>query len=310
MKIVFAGSSEFAIPALEELLACRKHEVALVLSQPARPKGRRQVLEDTPLAQCAAQNSLSLYCPEDVNCAESIEKILSAGADILITASYGAFLGRTLRKAFPLGAINLHPSLLPKYRGASPIRAALLAGEKVTGNSIFRLAAKMDAGDILVQEKLEILPLENYSSLHLRLANLAAQSLIDYLDDPQKVEPKPQDHSLATYSKMVQKSDLVLDFSRSAGSLQDAIRAYALEPGAYGVFRGKQLKILEAELIEDAPRHAVEEICEIIKNKGFVISTGDGGLLIRKVQAAGKKMMDAWAYHLGARLQIGERFGL
>jgi methionyl-tRNA formyltransferase len=308
MKIVFAGSSEFAIPALESIISSDKHSLALVISQPPRPKGRKKQLQDTPLAACAAGHSIKLFCPEDVNSPASIKRILSHKADILITASYGAFLGRSLRRGFPIKAINLHPSLLPKHRGSSPIRAALLAGESLTGNSIFRLAAKMDAGDILMQEKLEILPNENHSDLHDRLADLAARMLICYLDDPDHFKPTPQDHAQATFTKMITKDDLILDFTKSAKTLQDQIRAYSLEPGAFALFRSQPLKILEAELAQSTTDHVPGEISEIIKNRGFTVSTSDGALLIRRVQPAGKKIMDAWAYHLGARLEVGQRF--
>jgi len=308
MKIVFAGSSEFAIPALESIISSKAHSLALVISQPPRPKGRNKKLQDTALAARALDYSLELFCPEDINSAESVERIMAHKADILITASYGAFVGKSLRRGFPMKAVNLHPSLLPKYRGSSPIRAALLSGDSVTGVSIFRLTAKMDAGDILMQEQLEILPNENYSGLHDRLAILAAKMLISYLDDPDKVKPIPQDHTQATFTKKVQKSDLILDFNISAKALQNQIRAYSLEPGAFTYFRGQPLKILEAELVPDKLSYPPGVIFEIIKNQGFIVSTSDGALLVRKVQPAGKKIMDAWAYHLGARLEAGQRF--
>jgi methionyl-tRNA formyltransferase len=310
MKIILAGSSEYAIPALEELLACPEHDIVLVLSQPARPKGRKQLLEDTPLALCAKQNSLPVFCPADVNSAESLNFILSHDAEVLVTASYGLFLGRRLRQGYPLGAINLHPSLLPRYRGPSPIRGALLNGDTVSGTSIFRLVAKMDAGPILLQEELQIKANENYSSLHDRLANQAATLLLKLLPKLHHAQALPQEHEAATFTKMIQKADLSLDFSRDSKSLVQQIRAYSLDPGAYMMFRGTKLKILEAKALKISSDLPAGSISQIIKNEGFAIATGDGQLLVSKVQAAGKRLMDAWAYHLGARLQIGERSGL
>lgn len=310
MRIVYAGSSEYAIPALEELMARRSHQIALVVSQPARPQGRKLRAEDPPLATAARMLGLEVFSPEDINAAEAIQKLGQSGADIIITASYGAFLGRSLRGYGKYGAINLHPSLLPKYRGPSPIRAALLASEKITGTSIFRLVRKMDAGPILMQESLEITLNENYGSLHDRLANQAALLLPQVLDEIESLPGIAQDEAAASYSKMLDKADLRLDFSQDSSSLIQKIKAYAPQPGAYTVFRGKELKILEAEQ-SIGPGHQVPgTIHQTFRNIGFIVATGDGEILVRKVQAAGKKAMDAWTYSLGARFQPRERIDI
>ena len=310
MRIVFAGSSEYAIPILEELVATREHEIPLVISQPARPKGRKLQAEDTPLAASARLLALEIFTPEDVNDEESLARIAAVGADIIVTASYGAFLGKKLRQMCPLGAINLHPSLLPKYRGSSPIPAALLAGERITGNSIFRLVKKMDAGPLLYQEELPIHDNENYSSLHDRLANQAAQLLPRLLTELADLPEREQSDEAASYSKMITKADLELDFNNTTSSLLRQIRAYSYEPGAYTMFRGRELKILSAQQYVDTSNQEPGSICQIIKNEGFTIATGDGEILIRQVQAAGKKRMDAWAFTLGARFTPGERITL
>ncbi len=307
MKIIFAGSSDFAIPALEEIASHREHKILLAISQPAKPKGRRQIMEDTPLAQAAQMLGIPLFCPDNINDQHNIERLREEAADILITASYGAFLGRTLRNLFPYGAINLHPSLLPEYRGPSPVRAAILAGDSITGNSIFRLAAKMDAGPLLMQEKLDIFPNEDYGALEQRLALLASEMLIKYLQQPQSYPAVKQDDGRATYSRMLNKEDLHLDFSLPAEQIQRRIRAYAPEPGAWVSFKDKMLKILQAEQGEKNSKAAPGQITSIVHNKGFCLSTADKELLILRVQAAGKKQMDAWSYHLGARLNTGER---
>lgn len=307
MKLIFAGSSEFAIPALEEILALRRYELPLVISQPPKPTGRKLLLQDTPLATAAKYLGHKVYTPDDINSEASIATIAEIRPDVIITASYGAFLGKTLRKLATYGAINLHPSLLPKHRGASPIRAALLAGDVVTGNTIFRLNAKMDAGKILAQETLDILPNENYSHLQDRLANQAAMMLVRILSQISSIEAYPQASDGISYSKMVEKADTKLDFSLSIHELHRKIRAYAMEPGAYCMFRGSELKLLEAEPYSDRTDFPAGSICETIKNIGFTISAGDGELLIRTVQAAGKKVMSAWAYSLGARFAPGER---
>ncbi|MCB5253800.1 MAG: methionyl-tRNA formyltransferase [Candidatus Cloacimonadaceae bacterium] len=310
MKIVFAGSSEFAIPALKALLSAPEHELVLVLSQPPSPQGRRQKLEDTPLAKYAREHSLNIFCPQDVNSEQNVDDILSHKADILITASYGAYLKRRLRQSFALGALNLHPSLLPLYRGASPIRAALLNGDRLSGNTIFKIVARMDAGPVFAQESLKIQEGENYSSLHDRLALQAADMLVGLLPDLPDIQPREQDHAVATFCQKVGKEDLLLDFGRDSLSLQNQIRAYSQSPGAFVRFRDAKLKILQAEPLKSPSELPPGSISEIIKNEGFTICTKDGQLLIRQVQAAGKKIMDAYSYHLGARLQVGERIGV
>lgn len=310
MKIIFAGSSEYAIPALKALLSAPEHELALVLSQPPSPQGRRQKLEDTPLAICARENSLEVFCPEDVNSIESVDFILGQKVDILITASYGAYLKRRLRQGFALGALNLHPSLLPLYRGASPIRAALLNGDRLSGNTIFKIVARMDAGPIFCQESLTIEEDENYSSLHDRLALQAADMLLKLLPDLPDIRPQEQDHEAATFCQKIGKDDLILDFGRDSWTLQNQIRAYSQSPGAFAKFRDTKLKILQAEPLASVSDLPSGSISQIIKNQGFAISTKDGQLLIHQVQAAGKKIMNAYNYHLGARLRVGERIGV
>lgn len=307
MRIVYFGSHENAIPALEEIKALRRHKLELVISQPPKKQGRKLQEEDTPLAQAAEFMGLPLYTPKDVNAPEAIDRIAASAPDLIVTASYGAFLGRELRKLPVYGAINLHPSLLPKYRGASPIRAALLAGDKVTGNTIFRMTGRMDAGDILIQEPLPILEGENYSSLSTRLANAMAMLLPKVLDNIASITPVKQDESQASFSQMVDKADYRLDFSLNSEELLRRIRAYSFIPGAYTIFRGKELKILAAEPWSIPPGSATGEIVEVQKPRGIVVATGSGGILITLVQPAGKKQMNAFDYSLGARFTPHER---
>jgi len=307
VKLIFIGSSEYGIPALEELVSHKEHQILLVISQPSRPKGRKQILEATPLALAAAQLGFEVFTPEDINSEASLTRIKALQPDLIITASYGAFLGRELRKTAL--CLNLHPSLLPQYRGSSPIRTAILNGDTISGNTIFRLIARMDAGPILVQESLSIDEGECYSSLHDRLANHAAMLLMQYLMTPESFPEQPQDESLATYTEMFGKTDTLLHWHNPCNLILNKIRAYAEEPGAYTMFRDKELKILYAQMDSPGSTHEPGTICKIIKNQGFTIAAGDGEILISKVQAAGKRAMDAWAFHLGARLNPGEKVG-
>lgn len=307
MKLIFAGSSEFAIEALRGLFESKEHEVLMVISQPPRPKGRKQIVENTPLANEAIRLSLPLFTPLKLNTKENVEFLKRLDADLIITASFGAFLGRRLRELCPYGAINLHPSLLPKYRGASPINTALLNGDETTGNTIFYLNHEMDCGDILMQRELKILENEDYGSLHQRLALQAKEMLLELLKDLSKTKAVKQDCSEATYSGMFTIKDYRIELSKSALEIQRQVRAFAPEPGAFVYYKDKMLKLLEVEVGSAKSNLPAGTVLSIIKNEAIVIAAGDGELRLKRVQSAGKKAMDAYAWSLGSRIRVGEK---
>ncbi len=302
---VFIGSSAYALPALKML--CEKGmQPLLIISQPDKPAGRNLNPTPTPVSEYARNNDLPLITPEDINVFAS--ELAKLHPDILITASYGGFIGKELRHLAPLKAINLHPSLLPRFRGASPVQSTLLAGENWTGTTIFRLIAEMDAGPIIAQERLEIHELENYSSLHERLAVQAGQMLYKLLTEASlPFAETAQDHGKATLCPKIDTSLCQIDWFSPAQAVQNKIRAFSLEPGAWAYFRGSKLKILEARQWPDEPCGETGAIVSVLKNTGFTVNCPDRQLLITKVQAAGKKMMDASAFVNGARLNPGEK---
>ncbi|MDD4308805.1 MAG: methionyl-tRNA formyltransferase [Candidatus Cloacimonetes bacterium] len=315
IRSVFIGSSEYGLPALQ--LMCRNNlKPILVISQPNKPAGRNLRELATPISLHAILNGLPLLTPQDINSPESIAAIMDLAPDIIITASYGGMIGKKLRFAAPGGAINLHPSLLPKYRGASPINSALLNGEKVTGTSIYRLIAALDAGPIIAQAELPILAGENYSCLHIRLADQAAGMLLDLLNSnfsqngsisQTRFPESPQDHEKATWCPKIDSSLCNISWHNPAEAVYNKIRAFSCDPGAWVYFRNMKLKILTAELTDDKPEGAVGTIARIVKNLGFTVNCSDYQLLVTKVQAAGKKIMDAGSYTNGARVSSGEK---
>lgn len=308
MRLIFAGSSEFALPALAALL--ERIPPLLVISQPDKPAGRNQRLSRCPVSQYAAERGLKLWQPESINGPETLALLRDLQPDLIVTASYGGMLRKAVRESARLGAVNLHPSLLPLYRGATPVQSALLDGARVTGVTIFRMNARLDAGDILCQQELPVLPEDNHSSLEPKLAALAANLLIELLPRlaAGDVSPVAQDDSRATHTAKIDRDSLRLDWSQPSVDVLNRVRAFALEPGAFSVFRGSPLKILSAAEAGTPALDCPGSIGEIIKNTGFMVNCRDSQLLIRQVQAAGKKALDAWAYHLGARLSPGERF--
>ena len=308
MKNVFIGSSAFGLKALEALISSGMAP-CLVVSQPERPAGRNLKPLPQPVAVFAGDADLPLFTPEDINSEESIFRISMAAPEVLITASYGGMLGKKLRHLAPRKAINLHPSLLPLYRGATPIQSALLNGDTTTGCTIFRMVAGLDAGPILKQQSLEIYPHENHEALQQRLAALGASLLVELLQDPHPWPETPQDDAQATLCRKISSQEVELDWQQHAVKILNQIRAYSPLPGAYTWFRGDKLKILEAEICTDAISGAPGEIGAIIRNTGFTINCLDTSILVKQVQAAGKKVLSAAAFLNGARLSPGEKTG-
>lgn len=279
----------------------------MVISIPPKAMGRKLKVQDNVVAQAAKELKLPLYCPENINSDESIREIQAFKPDLIITASFGAFFGKRLRDLCL--CINLHPSLLPLLRGATPIQTALLQGFDLTGVSIFEMVKKMDAGPVLMQRELPIPEVDNYSSLHLKLSELAAFMLLDFLRDPAAHPAIEQDDSLATYCTKIEPSDLEIDWSRDAEAIHNQVRAFSSEPGARSYRQGKMLKILSTSVSDEAINGEPGTLHSTVKNTGFIINCGSGTLLITEVQAQGKKQMPAHSYVLGARLEPHELFG-
>lgn len=308
MRLIFAGSSDFALPALDKLL--QDYPPLLVISQPDKPAGRRLHPQPCPVALYAATKGLPLYQPEDVNAPESLARIQDLQPDLIVTASYGSMLRQALRAIPRLGAINLHPSLLPLYRGATPIQSALLNGDRLTGTTVFCLNGRMDAGRIICQKHLGILPEENFSSLQARLAELSAELLLDLLPilEEDWLVPRKQYHSIATYTTKLDKKALCLNWDQPANNVHNRIRAFSWEPGAFTFCRQSRLQILAAALTESPAQGPPGSLGEPHKNLGFTVNCRDQQLLIQTVQPSGKKRMSAWAFYLGARLSPSDTF--
>ena len=241
MSVVYLGSGEFGVPSLDALDAS-SHRLALVVTQPANPAGRGRKPQPTPVAQWAAAHEVPFVETDNVNTPEMLARIAEYRPEILVVIAFGQKIGRELVALAPKGAINVHASLLPKYRGAAPINWAILRGETHTGNSIITLAEKIDAGDILAQSRTAIGPLETAGELHDRLARLAAPLLLDTLD---KIESGTaahikQDPALVTFAPKLHKSDGLLDFAEPAESLARKIRGFWPWPGAFISFVSQQ----------------------------------------------------------------------
>ncbi len=303
------GTPEFGVPCLD-LMVKSGYKPVLCISQPDRPKGRKKLLQPTPIKIKAEELGIKVAQPEDVNDPIFLEELEKLNPDVIVTVAYGGYLKKKIRKLPKYGCLNLHPSLLPLYRGSAPINFTLFNNDTKTGVTIFKIVAKMDAGPILLQSETEILPEDNFTSLSEKLSIQGAKETIKALQLLELGEVKylEQDHNLATFSNKIFKEDMFIDWSKPASEIRNLIRGLAEYPAATAAFRGKRIKIIEVELKEKNSNSPFGTILEVIKNMGILVAGNENDILIKKVQPAGKKIMSAHAFNLGARINIGETF--
>jgi methionyl-tRNA formyltransferase len=308
MRIVFFGTPDFAVPTLEKLLSESDFEVVGVVSQPDTRRGRGNQVSPPPVkaAAIARNPNLKIWQPDRLKKDKTVlAELESLEADVFVVVAYGQILSQKILNMPKHGCINVHGSLLPKYRGAAPIQWAIANGESITGITTMQMDAGIDTGAMLLKAELEILPEDNTDTLSMKLANLGADLLIDTLRRLETITPEPQDEALSCYSPMIGREDWELDWKREAIALHNRIRAFY--PNSYTDFREQRLKITKTEVIsEDENLNLVGTVAEIRKGKGFVVQTGKGLLLIKEVQPAGKKLQSGWDFVNGMRIAIGE----
>jgi len=308
-KTVFIGTPDFSVPTLLKLSETN-YKPLLVITQPDKPQGRKLKLVPTPVKQTAEQLGIKVIQPEKIKEEDVIRKLIEINPDVIITVAYGGFLTKKILDLPSFGCLNIHPSLLPKYRGATPINHALFEGEKETGVTITKMTLKMDSGPILQQKIVTIEKEDNYSSLSAKLAEIGADELIDVLQKLEKHEiiAIPQNDEEATYCYKLQKDDLYLDWNEKATDIHNKIRGLAEEPGAMTTFRGNKMKILATKILQERADLLPGKVSAILKNEGIVVCCRDQKILLTKVQPAGKRIMSGFEYHIGARIEIGENF--
>ncbi len=311
MDLIFCGTPAFAVPTLERL-AELGHRVRLVVTQPDRPRGRGMEMAFSPVKAAALKLGLPVVQPEKIKTNEEFRAQLSEIApEAIVVVGYGRIIPQWMIELPPLGNLNVHASLLPKYRGAAPIQWAIASGETVTGVTIMRIDAGLDTGDILTQAEEPIGPAETAVTLAPRLATLGAALMAATLPKLQRGEilPQPQDHSKASLAPILTKEDGHIDFSRIAKAISDRLRGFQPWPGAYTSFRGKQLTVHWATPRDSrSPIIAPGEI--VFENDGlYVGAAGPSMLELHEVQLEGKKRMSARDFANGYRPQRGERLG-
>lgn len=315
MRIVYLGNGPFAAPALEAI-AKSPHEVLAVVARPDLPSGKHQRIEPGPVASLARRLSLPLHQPPDVNAAEVVGGIGALRADLLVVADFGQILSKDLLATTPRGGINLHASLLPKYRGAAPIAWAIYHGETETGVTILQVTPQLDAGGMILQRSIPIGPEQTTGEVEAELAVLGAEMVLEAIALLERGEARPiaQDPARATKAPRLKKEDGRLDWRRPARRLADQVRAMIPWPVAFAelAVEGEppvRLQILKAQALpvcssQPASPGAIVEAGD----RGLVVATGEGALAIRAVKPAGKRAMSAEDFLRGNRLEIGQRF--
>ncbi len=307
MKIVFMGTPDFAAAALEALLEAG-HEITAVVTQPDKAKGRSKELQFPPVKETALAHNLPVLQPVRIKRPEEIAVLKQYEADIYVVAAFGQILSQEILDIPKYGCLNIHASLLPKYRGASPIQSVILDGEKETGITIMQMDAGIDTGDMLLKKSMEIDSEDTYETLHDKLKVLGGEAIVEALEllETGALVPEKQDHSQSSHVKMITKEMGNIDFTKSAKEIDCLIRGLNPWPSAFTFYKGKQLKIWKAT-VEEAQNDAVPgTVTEVTKNE-IKAACGCGVIAIRELQLEGKKRMAAHDFLLGVKVQVGEQ---
>ena len=299
MRLVFLGTPAFAVPTLEAI-AKAGHEIALVVTQPDRPRGRGQAPAAPPVKEAAMRLGLEVYQPERVRRPEAVERLRGIGAEVMVVVGYGQIIPQNVIDLAPLGIINVHASLLPKYRGAGPIQWAIRNGETRTGVTTMRIDAGLDTGDMLLKAETEIGPDESAIELGRRLAAMGADLLVGTLAGLKTIVPEKQDPAQATYAPLLKKEDGLIDWTRPAGAIHNQVRGLQPWPGAYTSFRGRTLHVWKTRVAAPGARPGV---------RPWVAAAGEGAIELIEVQLEGRKRMSAADFANGQRLTENDKLG-
>jgi methionyl-tRNA formyltransferase len=293
LSIVFAGTPEFSVPALEALLRS-KHRVLAVYTQPDRPAGRGQQVAMSAVKQCALRHQLPVEQPQSLRDAGAIERLAGWSADVMIVVAYGLLLPQAALNAPKLGCVNIHASLLPRWRGAAPIQRAVFAGDSSTGITIMQMDVGLDTGPMLRERATQIGERETAGSLHDRLSALGAEALLDALEALASgtSTPRPQPAEGSTYAPKIRKEEALIDWSRSAAEIDRQVRAFNPWPVAETRWKGQQLRIWEA-MPAASNSSASPGTVTRADAVGIEVATGSGALKLTRVQAAGRKAVSA-----------------
>lgn len=310
MKIIFMGTPDYAAEALKALIRAG-HEITAVVTQPDKARGRSRELIPPPVKVCALEQGIPVLQPRRIREPGAVEELKRYPAQVYVVAAFGQILSQEILDIPEYGCLNIHASLLPGYRGASPIQHVILEGQEKTGITIMQMDAGIDTGDILYQKEVPIAPEDNYASLHDKLALLGGEAVTEALEllEQGKLKPRKQDEAGSSYASLIRKEMGAVDFSRDAREIDRLIRAMTPWPSAYTVYRGKQLKIWRALPLETSrDAHTPGEILQVEKD-AVTVAAGRGAIRILELQLEGKKRMTAHEFLLGVKMHPGEILG-
>ena len=308
-RVLFMGTSPFAVPSLKILLA-KGENIVGVFTQPDKPQGRGLKIKVSPIKGVALENYLPLFQPVKINRDESVEIIKSLSPDLIVVAAFGQIISQRILDIPKFGSINVHASLLPKYRGAAPINWVIIQGEKETGVTTMLMDKGLDTGNILLQRKLEIFPEENAGELHDRLAFLGAEVLRETVGRLRQggLTPFKQEESEASYAPTLKKEDGVIDWEKPAEKIYDHIRGMNPWPGAFTYLEGKILKVFQAKQIIQGFSHEPGKVVKA-SDEGILVATGEGHILLTEIQLENHKRMSSALFLRGHPLPTGMRLG-
>lgn len=305
MKVIFMGTPDFSVGTLEALVKAG-HEIVLAVTQPDKPKGRGGKMQYPPVKETAVRYGIPVFQPKKVRTLESIEELRKYKADIMVVIAFGQILPKEILEMTPYGCVNVHASLLPKYRGAAPIQWAVINGEKVSGVTTMQMDEGLDTGDMLLKMEIVLEEKETGGSLHDKLAEAGAKLCVRTLEalEAKTVTGEAQKESPTEYARMLDKSLGKIDWSRDAQSIERLIRGLNPWPSAYTDWNGKVMKIWEADVLDTDTEEAPGTVTAVLKD-GFCVQTGRGSLKVRSLQIPGKKRMDAEAFLRGYQVDAG-----
>ena len=308
MKIIFMGTPDFAAASLEALIASR-HEIQAVVTQPDKPKGRKGELTPSPVKVIAKREGIKVYQPLKVRDEEFVKTLRAYNPDVMVVVAFGQIIPLSILKMPKYGCVNIHGSLLPKYRGAAPIQWAVLDGEKETGITTILMDEGIDTGDILLKKTIKIDADETSGSLFDKLMALGAKTILETLDELEKgnLTPTKQGESPTAYAKMLTKAMGLIDFTKSAKELDCFVRGMNPWPSAYTLLAGKTLKLWKVRAVEGGGKAG--SVIDIDK-ESFTIACGEGAIEVLEVQLEGKKRMSAGDFLKGSSLNIGQELGV
>jgi methionyl-tRNA formyltransferase len=306
MRLIFAGTAGFAARALRALVESG-HEVVLVFTRPDKPAGRGLNPKPSAVKTLALEHRLSIAQPSSLKPPEVVDQIAAAKADAIVVAAYGLIVPAQVLALPRLGCINIHASLLPRWRGAAPVQRAIMAGDRETGISIMQMDPGLDTGPVFVQERVSIQPDDTAGTLHDRLAQLGVALIVRVLAEVDRgaIRARPQPVEGVTYAEKIGKSEAAIDWRADAVEIDRLIRALNPEPGAYGVLRGERLKVWRAALLDDV-EGTPGEIVEAAP-AGVHVACGRGGLRLEELQRPGGRPLSADAFQRGFTFRVGER---